>query len=770
MRVLTVSLSNFRSVEQLTVSFERNGLHGISGKPGAGKSSLFGGILFSLYGVAGPDQDLLDLRSDTAPDSAVVAADCTWTHDGTVYRTRRELRRGTRKGRPFEKSLAQMWCDGTELDQITPTEMTRQVTDILGMTERSYAGSVLIRQGEVDTLTTAPPSAVQQLVEDQTGIGEITKLRDVARKRAGEARAIADALPGTLDAVHATADALAAGEDEAAQLTDASNAAAARAARSRTIWENAHRDAEELRSRARDAQRARETIIAAEGAATAAREAAATADDRMNDLEVPPDTDVDDLDHLLEQLSAQRSGAGDAGNAVHFAIKEMAAAAADDETARAEISDSRRNQAELEATLRSVNEELTAKRGELNAANVDAATAQAAADQVAESLERLQGAHVHCPTCGQGIEDAAVLVETLAAQHDASTRSAAAARARAHQLELGCRALERDLTNVRGQIDQIEKIAAAAAQAEGRLRRAEQARDDAIAAFTAVVDTPSCEPDEIMVAARAHISHLDTQLRRVEEQRTAVLTARSAWDQVQRSNTRLTEARANARQTPAPQQVEAAIAHAAELRSSLDTVSAEAAQASQQAHAAQAGCAPLRSAAHTAAAQWSRKQDAVRDAEVADTTAATLSAYRQDLIADFCAGISAAATELLERFGGEHVAFHLDADFVPRVELADGRRRKTSSLSGGEKARVGLAFRLGISMLITETGLPTQILGDEITSYLDEDGRRQIVSTIADLFACPVIVSHTSEILDHAVEIHEFDKSPLGSTRVSVVG
>ena len=64
-----------------------------------------------------------------------------------------------------------MWRDGIEVDNMTPTEMTKQVTAILGMSDRSYAGSSLIRQGEVDTLTTATPSVVQQLVEDHTGIG-----------------------------------------------------------------------------------------------------------------------------------------------------------------------------------------------------------------------------------------------------------------------------------------------------------------------------------------------------------------------------------------------------------------------------------------------------------------------------------------------------------------------------------------------------------------------------------------------------------------------
>src|SRR5699024_9458086 len=111
----------------------------------------------------------------------------------------------------------------------------------------------------------------------------------------------------------------------------------------------------------------------------------------------------------------------------------------------------------------------------------------------------------------------------------------------------------------------------------------------------------------------------------------------------------------------------------------------------------------------------------IHDAEVQRGIASTLAALREDMLADAVARIGEAATELLQQFGGEHTAFHLDADFVPQVELPNGELRKTKLLSGGEKARAGLAFRLGIAMQATDGRLPDQIFGDEITQYLDED-------------------------------------------------
>ncbi|WP_231498964.1 AAA family ATPase [Gordonia alkanivorans] len=767
--MLVATLRNFRSIENLTLDFRSEGLHAVIGRPGSGKSSVFTGLLFSLYGVAGPDQDLLDLRYDKAPDGAAVVADYIWTHEGTEYRTLRELKRGTRKGRPYEKSSARMWRDGTEIDQMTPTEMTKQVTDILGMNDRSYAGSSLIRQGEVDTLTTASPAAVQQIVEDLTGIGEISKARDAARKRASEARAVAEAMPGELDTAQAAADEVAAAENDAQLVMADADKATARASRARGNWSQADDTANQLRRRATEAQRAREAVSAAQGAVTAAQESAQDADRRLVDLGVDGDTDLAELETTLQRHSADRSAAASAGNAVHYAIREVEAATADLDVARKSAAAAADSRDVLNQTVEKLATAVTAIAEEITDGEVRARSAESTAAQAMESAELLRGADATCPTCSQGIAEPGALVATLIEQHRTWTATAADARARVQQLRQRKSTKEHELTEVRGQIDQVDKLEASVAQAADRLTRALRDRAALVGECADLVGVQSDIAAEVMAAVRNYIGELDAKLGTMGEQRAALQAATTAWQQVRRATERLSVAREAAHEAPDPTAVEAAITLAAELRADADALATQASEASARAQTAQARCVQLRAAAELAARQWDQKREAVLDAEVAGTTAAALTAYRQDLIADFCAGISAGATELLERFGGEHVAFHLDSDFVPRVELADGRLRKTSSLSGGEKARVGLAFRLGISMQITANGLPSQLLGDEVTQYLDDDGRRQVVATISQLFTSPIMVSHTSEVLDHATRVHEFRRSPLGVTQVADV-
>ena len=766
MRLLTAHLENFRSVATLDMDFSADACHAITGRPGAGKSSVFAGLLFAMYGNPGPDQDLLDLRYDRAADRDPVVADYTWEHNGTVYRTRRELRRGNRNGKPIERASAQLWRDSTEVEGMTPTALTKEVTAIIGMSDRSYAGSSLIRQGEVDTLTTAAPGVVQELVEAHTGIGAITKLRDSSRKKASEARAVAESLPGSLDDVESTADAARTAHEQAGPVLAAHEQAAARAARARDNWEHADSAAAALRDTARNAQRAREELVAAEAAFQAAQDAADKADHEVQLLDCDTAADAAELDGHRDSLTARRSALAEVGNAVYYTQKEVAAADADVTSAASELDNSSDRRQQLQHQLAQLDTDYLAAQDQLRSAHVDVNTAQAEVSNLDKALTALAGAHAFCPTCRQQLDDPDTLIATLTAQRDQAGERVTTARQKASSTSTQISGIKQQMTQLRGHVDELDKLTAAHQQSVSRARRATAARDQALARCTELLQQPADSADTAVELVKTVIADVDADLGRIAEQRAALRTAALAWQTVRQATDRHDLARAAVVDAPDPAVVDAAISEATRLRVDFDDASREAADAASAANAAKVGCTQLDSAAETAAAQWARKQSAVREAEVANTTAGVLSAYRQDLIADFCAGISAAATELLERFGGEHVAFHLDADFVPRVELADGRIRKTSSLSGGEKARAGLAFRLGISMQITGDALPDQIIADEVTTYLDEEGRAQVVATIAGLFASPILISHTSEILDYATVVHHLQRSPLGTTEL----
>ncbi|MBM4568983.1 AAA family ATPase [Rhodococcus hoagii] len=775
MQIITGHIYNYRSIEDLTLDFEADGIHALIGPPGSGKSSFLGALGFALYGDPGPGIDLVDLRHDKADDKSPAGADITWRHGQDTYRTVREMRRGTRGGKPVEKTTARMWRNGTELEGMTPTLLTAEITKILGMSGRAFRGANMIAQGEVDTLATATPSEVTALVEEHTGVSQVTKLRDQARKAATDKQSIAD---GTVGSPEAVTDAEQR-EQEAikahAEAEAEHRAAAAKADRARSEWEQANATAMQLRADERRARQSRDTVVAASAVADAAARRVADlrvliADQKMTGITVA------ELSDQIADLQETYTAITTAGATLSGAAKAVDATSA--ETAAAEQILARVDVAAVTAQLQAATADREQAETALRAADREQAAARSEADKLAKSLQVLHAAdgHADCPTCRQSIDDLAELSADLERQRDTALDAAGKAAATVAAMTDRRRAADNLAAEAQRELQHAEQ---ARHQVEQARRRGQAAASDQgrgldalvgllggldVALVPALADT--ADVAACLTAARETLREVNARGQELQASRQLLLDVAAAEQELARARTAVKDAEATVVDAPDPQEVAAAEAAAAEARGRLDIVDREASDARAMLSATNTGMLQLSNDADLARERWRRKRAALQDAEVARGIADSLTALRQDLLAEYAQQISESATELLQRFGGEHVAFHLDSDFVPCVELVDGRLRKTKLLSGGEKARAGLAFRLGISMQVTDGGLPDQILGDEITQYLDDEGRRAIVETIGELFASPILVSHTDEVLDYATSVHQLTRNPLGATEV----
>ncbi|MDN5757147.1 MAG: hypothetical protein L0H59_01240, partial [Tomitella sp.] len=336
------------------------------------------------------------------------------------------------------------------------------------------------------------------------------------------------------------------------------------------------------------------------------------------------------------------------------------------------------------------------------------------------------------------------------------------------------RRIDSTITKLESQQRNAELLGKQIEDLESRLNAAHDAAQGDRTALVDLVNNvrPNMVPADatadtaLPVALDAHRT-LTEQSRTITANRQAITAAADARRDADAAHGSVTDAEQALIDTVDPQQLASAEQAAAEARAQFDTTSQAASDARAVYSAAHAGHLQATNEADIARTNWDAKRKALRDAEEARGIADTLAALRQDVLADAVEHISEAATDLLQQFGGEHVAFHLDPDFVPCVELANGELRKTKLLSGGEKARAGLAFRLGIAMQAADGRLPDQIFGDEVTQYLDDEGRRAIIETINSLFASPILISHTSEIHDYATTVHHLERDPLGATHVA---
>ena len=128
-----------------------NGLFLVSGDTGAGKTTLFDGITFALYGAASGGEKRRDpsaFRSHFASPKTETFAEFTFEHRGKTYTVRRNptyVREGYKTPRTHD---AAMTC--TESGEIWDgaREVTQAITELLGLDEKQFRQTMMIAQGD----------------------------------------------------------------------------------------------------------------------------------------------------------------------------------------------------------------------------------------------------------------------------------------------------------------------------------------------------------------------------------------------------------------------------------------------------------------------------------------------------------------------------------------------------------------------------------------------------------------------------------------------
>ena len=127
----------------------------ISGKTGSGKTTIFDGISFALYGSAsGEDRDtVLMLRSQFADDNLHTAVEFIFELKGRKYRVLRQLghiKRGnkTKTGEKYE--FFEIKDDGEipKVDRQIVSEINKKIEDLIGLTQEQFKQIVMLPQGE----------------------------------------------------------------------------------------------------------------------------------------------------------------------------------------------------------------------------------------------------------------------------------------------------------------------------------------------------------------------------------------------------------------------------------------------------------------------------------------------------------------------------------------------------------------------------------------------------------------------------------------------
>lgn len=141
--------------------FEERGLFLISGDTGAGKTTIFDGICFALYGeTSGSYRDTRNLRSDYAKADTESFVDFYFTHQGKEYHVYRQpaYERPKRKGEGTvtQDEKACFYCEG-ELPIEGASAVKKAVQELLHLDVKQFKQIAMIAQGEFRELLHAAP-------------------------------------------------------------------------------------------------------------------------------------------------------------------------------------------------------------------------------------------------------------------------------------------------------------------------------------------------------------------------------------------------------------------------------------------------------------------------------------------------------------------------------------------------------------------------------------------------------------------------------------
>ena len=160
----------YRGVEQADFETMQQGLFLVSGPTGSGKTTIFVGITFALYGeVSGSIREKDSLRSDFADASTPTFVTLNFTHRGKQYRVTRNPKYDRPKlkgeGMTTEPEGGELY-EGETLLASGSSQVTERVTGLLGLDYRQFRQISMIAQGEFQQLLVSSSKERTQIFRD----------------------------------------------------------------------------------------------------------------------------------------------------------------------------------------------------------------------------------------------------------------------------------------------------------------------------------------------------------------------------------------------------------------------------------------------------------------------------------------------------------------------------------------------------------------------------------------------------------------------------
>ena len=165
MILTNLKLENFKKYVSHSISFEE-GLTGIIGKNGSGKSTIFEAILFALYGELKNKGDKEIVRNANASIKDVVSVDLDFEFENTPYKISREFRGKTLSANAKLYKNEELLITGAK-------ETTAYIVKLTKMNKDAFSHTLFASQKELTSLSTKKPEDRKKMIRKLLGLEKI---------------------------------------------------------------------------------------------------------------------------------------------------------------------------------------------------------------------------------------------------------------------------------------------------------------------------------------------------------------------------------------------------------------------------------------------------------------------------------------------------------------------------------------------------------------------------------------------------------------------
>lgn len=164
----TLTLKNFRKFKQTTIEFP-DGIIGIVGLNGVGKSTIFEAIAWALYGPVAARTSSDQIKRQNAPTTEPCRAELEFIFEEDNYRITREMIGKTQTPQATIMKNGKIAATGAET-------VTKYIQKKLGMDFKSFYTSIFAKQKELNTLSSMNPSERRPLILRMLGIDSLDEI------------------------------------------------------------------------------------------------------------------------------------------------------------------------------------------------------------------------------------------------------------------------------------------------------------------------------------------------------------------------------------------------------------------------------------------------------------------------------------------------------------------------------------------------------------------------------------------------------------------